>query len=304
MKLENKISVILPVYNSENYISESINSVLKQTYRNFELIVIDDGSTDNTIYECEQFLKIDKRVVLLKNSHKGLTATLNDGLKISSGKYIARQDADDISLPDRFEKQINWFLTNDKKVLCGTNCKIINDDYKYKSNRSISFKDYTIKNKLTYSNCFVHSSTMFLRKYAEKFGFYDENLKYAQDFDLWWKLSTVGIVGNLKDKLLIVRDRNNSVSRQNTNTQTLNFIKSCVKYYEFKKDIVDINENKKLDFYEKNILSKDKIILLQFLYNDKLDDKVMMKNLNFKQLIKLLNYPFLLFRKIFKILNI
>ena len=91
MKLENKISVILPVYNSENYISESINSVLKQTYRNFELIVIDDGSTDNTIYECEQFLKIDKGVVLLKNSHKGLTATLNDGLKISSGKYIARQ---------------------------------------------------------------------------------------------------------------------------------------------------------------------------------------------------------------------
>jgi len=145
---------------------------------------------------------------------------------------------------------------------------------------------------------------MFLRKYAEKFGFYDENLKYAQDFDLWWKLSTVGIVGNLKDKLLIVRDRNNSVSRQNTNTQTLNFIKSCVKYYAFKKDIVDINENKEIDFYEKNILTRDKIILLQFLYNDKLDDKVMMKNLNFKQLIKLLNYPFLLLRKIFKILNI
>ena len=71
-----------------------------------------------------------------------------------------------------------------------------------------------------------------------------------------------------------------------------------------KKDIVDINENKEIDFYEKNILTRDKIILLQFLYNDKLDDKVMMKNLNFKQLIKLLNYPFLLFRKIFKILNI
>lgn len=303
MKLENKISVILSAFNAEKYISESIDSILKQSYSNFELIIIDDGSTDNTLSICEKFLKIDNRIILLKNSHKGLTSSLNDGLKISRGKYIARQDADDISLPDRFKKQLNWFLSNDKNVLCGTNCKILTENKKNKINRSISFSNNAIKNKLNYSNCFVHSSTMFLRKHAEKLGFYDENLKYAQDYDLWWKLSTVGLIGNLKEKLLIIRDRNESISRKNANQQTLNFIKSCVKYYAFKNGIVDINKNKDLDYYENNNLTKDKTILMKFLYNDKLDYKIMLSKLNLKQAIKLLIYPTLLIRKIFKVLK-
>ena len=92
-----------------------------------------------------------------------ITKTLNYALNISSGTFIARQDADDISLPNRFEKQLKWFSTSDKKVLCGTNCKIVSDDGKIRLNTAIRYRNSEIRKKLTYSNCFVHSSTMFLK---------------------------------------------------------------------------------------------------------------------------------------------
>ena len=110
MEINNKISVILPVYNSEEYVSESITSILNQTYKNFELIIIDDGSTDNSKVICKNFSKKDNRIIFLDNNHIGLTRSLNKALEIASGHYIARQDADDVSLPNRFEKQIKWFL--------------------------------------------------------------------------------------------------------------------------------------------------------------------------------------------------
>ena len=110
MEIENKISVILPVYNSQEFLSQSINSILNQTYKNFELIIIDDGSTDKSKEICEYFSKKDNRIIFIDKDHEGLTISLNKALKIAKGKFIARQDADDVSLPERFEKQINWFL--------------------------------------------------------------------------------------------------------------------------------------------------------------------------------------------------
>tara|TARA_B100000989_G_C19522730_1_gene465106 strand:- start:106 stop:1017 length:912 start_codon:yes stop_codon:yes gene_type:complete len=300
LSLENKISVILSVYNGSKYISESVRSILNQSHKNFELIIIDDGSTDNSLSLCENLKKNDERIILIKNSHKGLTRSLNDALKISKGKFIARQDSDDISLPKRLEKQLQWFMTSNKKVLCGTNCKILSDKNKLKVNWSIKYKNYDIKKKLEYSNCFVHSSVMFLRDKAEMFGFYDENLKYAQDYDLWWKLSTIGEVGNLKEKLLTIRDLKASISRQNTNKQTLDFIKSNLKFYGYKKKLVNIDDNKDLGFYEKNKFTSDKTIIMKYFYNDKLETKTYFRNLNLKQIIKLLRHPILLVRKIFK----
>ncbi len=300
MKLNKKISVILPAFNSEKYISESISSILRQSYENFELIIIDDGSTDNTSKICLDFSKIDNRILFVKNLHRGLTKTLNYALNISSGTFIARQDADDISLPNRFEKQLKWFSTSDKKVLCGTNCKIVSDDGKIRLNTAIRYRNSEIRKKLTYSNCFVHSSTMFLKEEAKKIGFYDENLKYAQDYDLWWKLSTKGEVGNLREKLLILRDREMSVSKQYTSQQTNSFIKSCLKYYAYKKNVVQIKDNKDIEFYENNSLTKDKTVLMKYFHNDKLDKKIYLKNLNLKQVFKLFLYPVLLIRKVIK----
>lgn len=298
MNIKNKISVILPVYNSEKYISESITSILKQSYQNFELIIVDDGSTDKSSLICENYAQQEDRIILIKNSHKGLTASLNDALNISSGKYIARQDADDISLPKRLEKQIFWFLENNKRVLCGTDCKILKENNTYKNNWSIKYKNSSIVKKLGYSNCFVHSSTMFIKDKAKDLGFYDENLIYAQDYDLWWKLSTTGLVGNLKEKLLILRDRKDSISRSRSNEQILDFIKSCTKYFSYRKGFVALNDNRGIIFYEKNHFTANKTILLKFLYNDKLDNKIMLKDLTFKNCIRLFLYPSLLIRKI------
>ena len=300
MELDNKISVILPVYNSQEFLSQSINSILNQTYKNFELIIIDDGSTDNSKEICEYFSKKDNRVIFIDNDHQGLTKSLNKGLEIAKGKFIARQDADDVSLPERFEKQINWFLKDEGRVLCGTNCKILNEDNSYKNNKSLKFTNSGIIKKLKYSNCFVHSSTMFLRNSSQNLGNYDENLEYAQDYDLWWKLTTLGEVGNLNEKLLILRNRKNSISVKNKNNQTLNFIQSCAKFYAYNKKIVGINENKDLKFYENNNLTKNKIKVMKYLYNDKLDEKINFKNLNLKQLFELFAHPNLLIRKIIK----
>ena len=300
MEINNKISVILPVYNSEEYVSESITSILNQTYKNFELIIIDDGSTDNSKVICKNFSKKDNRIIFLDNNHIGLTRSLNKALEIARGHYIARQDADDVSLPNRFEKQIKWFLKDKKRVLCGTNCKILTQNNEYKNNRSLKFSNSGIKKKLKYSNCFVHSSIMFSKKSAQKFENYDENLEYAQDYDLWWKLSTLGQVGNLKEKLVILRNRKNSISVKNENNQTLNFIKSSLKFYAYNKKILGINDHKEIIFYEKHDLTKNKIKIMKYLYNDKLDEKIYFKNLNIKQSFELIFYPNLLIRKIIK----
>ncbi len=300
METDNKISVILPVYNSQEFISQSINSVLNQTYKNFELIIIDDGSTDNSKEICKKLSKKDERIIFIDNLHKGLTISLNKALEIAKGKFIARQDADDVSLPERFEKQVSWFLKNEKRVLCGTNCKILYKNNVYKNNKSLKFTNSGITKKLKYSNCFVHSSTMFLRNSAQILGNYDENLEFAQDYDLWWKLTTLGEVGNLNEKLLVLRNREDSISVKNKNNQTLNFIKSCIKFYAYKNKIVGINENKDIKFYENNILTKNKIKVMKYLYNDKLDEKIYFKNLNLKQLFELFSHPNLLIRKIIK----
>ena len=110
------VSIILPVYNCEKYIRKTIDSVFNQTYSNFELLVIDDGSTDTTLKIVQSF--IDNRIQVIQfDKNKGLIEVLNHGIKIAKGKYIARLDGDDICLPTRLEKQVNWLEKNQKTAV-------------------------------------------------------------------------------------------------------------------------------------------------------------------------------------------
>lgn len=120
------ISVIMPVYNVEKYISIAVQSILNQTFENFELIIIDDASTDKTydIINCFQ----DKRIVKLRNqTNKGVAATLNEGLKLAHGEYVARMDGDDVSKPDRFEKQLCFMKDNPELLISGTHMEVISN---------------------------------------------------------------------------------------------------------------------------------------------------------------------------------
>ena len=135
---EIELSVILPVYNAQNYIREAIDSILSQTYKDFELIVINDGSTDESVKIIQSYT--DKRIVFVNNTQNvGLIKTLNIGLKLAKGKFIARMDADDIALPERFQLQLNKFESNKNLI-------VVSSDY------------YLLTgNKLKYSNNFSGS---------------------------------------------------------------------------------------------------------------------------------------------------
>ena len=298
MKNKIEISVILPVYNASNFVEESILSILRQTYINFELIIINDGSFDDTLKICENLKTRDNRIKLINQSHKGLTKSLNAGIKISKGNFIARQDADDLSLKTRFEEQLFWFKQNKQRVLCGTNT-LIKDTYGYeKKNKIISFRHKDIIKKFEYTNCIAHSSAMFSKYAAEKVGLYDENLFYSQDYDLWWKLSTIGEVGNLSKKLVLLNERESSISFQKSNSQIKDFIKSSLKFYAVKNNINQSNIFTKFEDLDSSTIIQSQKKILEFLYNDKIDKKIKFGNLNLLEKIISFKFIFLYLRKI------
>ena len=268
------------------YIDESIESILNQSYSNFELILINDGSTDNSLEKCEKFGKADNRIKIINNSHQGLTKSLNDGIKISSGKYIARQDADDIT-------------KSENRVLCGTNGNVITSSGKITQNKAIEFYHNKIVKKLIYSNCFMHTSVMFLKSAAKKFNYYNQNLTYAQDYDLWWKLSTLGEVGNIPEKLVTVRRMVGSITLKKANDQTNDFINSSIEYYKKRYKIEQLLDQNSKEL--ENINNHKKI--LQFFYSDSLDEKITFKNLTVKQKLLTFLYIKLYLRKISKYLG-
>ncbi len=294
----NLISVIFPIYNASNYLDESLQSILSQTYKDFEVILINDGSTDDSLDKCKKYQKEDSRIKIINNKHQGLTKSLNDGIKFSTGKFIARQDADDISKVNRFEQQINWFSSSNNRVLCGTNGYVVSPNGKIRQNNVITFSHDKIISKLKYTNCFMHTSVMFLRLAAEKFNFYNENLKYAQDYDLWWKLSTLGEVGNIPEKLVTVKRLKDSITLNKANEQTIDFISSSVEYLKHMNMINKSTGLKKSVNYGANEHKK----IMEFFYNDSLNSKIKFKDLTLKEKISSIKYFNLYIRKISKII--
>ncbi len=302
MKQKPLISVILPVYNSDSFLEESIKSILNQTMINFELIIINDGSTDKSLEICENFKKIDYRILILSNKHKGLTKSLNEGINFASGKYIARQDADDLSDNRRFEKQIKWFEKNPGSVLCGTNTIIKDQNNKKKKNKVICFEHSKIIKRLEYTNCFAHSSVMFLKDIAIKVDKYDENLLHSQDYDLWCKMSLVGKIGNLREKLIILNERADSISKKNSDRQFIDFINSSLKYRLLKKGLIGLKDKRNFQELLNYPIAKNHKIILQYLYNDKLKEKKKFSDLNLEQKIYSFRYYYLYIRKILNFL--
>lgn len=203
------ISVILPVYNGEKYLKEAIESILNQTYTNFEFIIIDDGSKDSSLEIIREYEKEDERIVVISRENKGLIATLNEGMERAKGRYIARMDQDDISLPERFERQIE-VMKNNNVMVCGTYTKVIDEDGKYIKDGIVPTQhDEILKKLLECTNPLFHPTVMF-----KKFDniFYNELAHNCEDYELWLKYTEIGKIENLPEYLLKYRIELSSIT--------------------------------------------------------------------------------------------
>jgi len=183
------ISVIMSVFNNECHLKESIQSILDQTYDKFEFIIVDDSSTDNSLRIIENFMLKDSRIRLIRNSKNiGLTKSLNIALKLAKGDYIARMDADDISKPLRFERQLNFLNKHKDYAIIGTRSIIIDKSSTPISYMKTPYSDRQIRKTFPLKNAFIHSSVMFSRNIVEQIGYYDESFTFAQDYELWCRI--------------------------------------------------------------------------------------------------------------------
>lgn len=206
------ISVIMPVYNTVSYLESSIRSILSQTFQNFEFIIIDDASTDDSLKIIEQFE--DERICLIKNKiNAGNYACRNQGMNIAKGKYIAVMDSDDIAMPHRLEAQVNCLEINEDILAVGA---------QFFSDRGLSNKpnDYEmIKVWLMKNNALLHPSLLIRKEVMLKVGGYDEAYTFSSDYDLVCKIALIGKIINLPDVLMNYTIRKDQISIQNHSEQ-------------------------------------------------------------------------------------
>jgi len=217
-----KISVLLPVFNCEKYIEESISSVLNNTYNNFEIIVVNDGSNDSTGDVIKKIT--DDRILVFNKQNSGLIDTLNYGLKKCSYPIVMRIDGDDVIAENKIQDQLEYFIKS-RSILTGTNGYLIDSEGKKRGFIDLPTEhNQIIKSMLNMSPSFIHPSVMYYKDAVQKAGGYDSNFKHAEDFDLFLKLSSFGKLSNLDDRLIYLRKHDENISHLNAQEQIKNTI--------------------------------------------------------------------------------
>ena len=206
------VSVLMGIYNCEDTLAESIESILNQTHSNLELIMCDDGSTDNTYEIARRYAEKDSRIVLLKNERNlTLGPTLNNCLAVAKGKYCARMDGDDVSTPDRFEKQVAFLEAHPEFDVVGSFMQIYGTD---KLRVVCEYPEITL---LVKSNPCCHATIMMRTDVYREIGGYssDPKLTRIEDVDLFWKFYIAGHkAANLQEALYIVRETQGTFRRR------------------------------------------------------------------------------------------
>lgn len=207
----------MPVYNAANFLPQAIESILNQTYTHFEFIIIDDASKDNSWKIIKQYARKDNRIRAFKNHiNLGVSLTSNIGVSKVRGKFLVRMDADDISFPNRIEKEIKFLLNNPSVVAVGGQCTII-DEY----NHSIGKKTFPtnpadLKKMIFWAIPMQQPSMMVnLTKLPKNFVWYSRNRSSAEEVDLFFRFMLNGDIANIDDEILFYRQLNNSLSHRN-----------------------------------------------------------------------------------------
>ena len=279
-----KVSVLMNCYNSERFIEKSIRSVINQTYKNWELIIWDDGSKDNT-YKIVSSFK-DKKIKIFRNKKNlGLGTSRIKAQKKLKGDYIAILDSDNVFMKSKLNKQVQEFKKNKNISFVATGYSLIDSNDKKTGHYDISLN----KNFISYlctSNIFAHSSIMYKKKIAKKVGWYSKKLEYAQDYDLTMKLLRKYNCKLIRERLVKIRDHSNNMStitelKLTRLEEKIFILKKIPKHFKLNKE--DINNN------------KNEIILteIKYLYFS-IDYKNFLKNV-FKIVFYLIKYNFIIF---------
>lgn len=188
----------MAVKDGEQYLRQAIDSILAQTFADFEFIIIDDHSSDSSVEIVQRYR--DPRIQhMINNKHSGLTASLNRGLKLARGEYIARMDADDISLPGRFEEQVDYLDQHPDVAVLGTGIKFIDGEGNPLEDVIFPAEHELIEWNLCFYNPIAHPTVMMRARVIQQVGGYDPKLERSQDYDLWWRVSSIGRLANLDE---------------------------------------------------------------------------------------------------------
>ena len=242
--MSGKIDIIMGVYNCAETLRESIDSILNQTYTNWHFIICDDCSADSTYDILEEYKSAypEKFTILKNEQNMGLNFTLNKCLKEADGEFIARQDGDDISLPNRFQRELDILQSNDKYALVSCDMTTFDDKGDF---GVITHPSEPTANDFRFGSPFCHASVLIRKKVMDEVGGYDvaDHLLRVEDYHLWFKVYAKGYVGyNINEPFYKMRDDRNATKRR-TFKNRIN--ETRLKYWGFRK----IGVSKKYYFY-------------------------------------------------------
>lgn len=207
------ISVLMPVYNAEDYIQVAVESILNQTFTDFEFIIINDGSTDGTLALLEDYAEKDDRIRLISRENKGLVETLNEGLGLAKAPLVARMDADDIALPNRLTEQVSYLQSNASIICLGGYAVFIDEKGRELTLLQVPGNDDEIQQLLLQGHSSVfHPSVMYRKNIAQQVGGYRKDFYPAEDLDLWLRMGEVGQFANLEHAVIKYRFLSSSIS--------------------------------------------------------------------------------------------
>jgi glycosyltransferase involved in cell wall biosynthesis len=220
--MSKNISVLLPVFNCGLYIKKAIQSIINNSFENYEIIVVNDGSSDNTLEQIGKFK--DPRIKIYNKENSGLIETLNYGLKKCNYQIVMRMDGDDLIHPKKIENQLSYFKKN-QSILIGTQGFTIDLNDKKTGKINLPFThDKIVNSLLKLSSGLIHPSIMFYKDALTKIGGYNQNFKHAEDYDMYLRLSKIGKISNLKERLIYLRKHDSNVSLIHAEDQIKNTI--------------------------------------------------------------------------------
>lgn len=207
------ISVVMPAYNAAPYLRAAVESILAQTFGDFELIAVDDASTDETWEILQQYAQADTRVKAMRNAANAKIAkTLNRGIEAAAGRYVVRMDADDWSYPDRLEKQFAFMESRPDVVLSGGCVEICDEGLSPINKRRYPRTDAEIRERMFFFSPFCHPAIICRTDALRSAGGYNERLEVAQDYDLYFRIGRLGALANMDDCIHRLRTHRGSSS--------------------------------------------------------------------------------------------